>query len=186
MNKILKIIFFILFLVLIFEVVYIFLMNSSTTSGLKINTQNTFKEPLELSPTSSKVDFLSQAKQIEYYYQMSKSGVLLSSTSTDKIKGEILSIDKDGGVSDIYKIPYKFKIEIGNQGGNSYPLYFGKNGFEKTKIYKNDLETDLAPDSLKIGEKIEMTLTYDNAIGGDYDNLIDAKIYINNSSDNEK
>lgn len=150
-EKLLKIIFVILIIVLLGEIGYL-VYNQFQLKNPSNNQINLTSQSLE-KPNDIKIDPIYNKETIESILNLNKN-IIKSSYLINEYEGEIIDLNITGGYSKSANFEYAFFIRIKN-GENSNSFYFSKDELEKIKIYNNKNQ-ELTFEDLKIDQKVKI------------------------------
>lgn len=146
-RKLLLFLFYILLVIVILEAVY--LLVSSRPKKLT-NQANLPSQNSQVSPSPNQ-DFAINPRVLRYL-QVLPANILLSSNLTNVYQGEILEINRKGGILPP-AFQYQIKLTIKNNNSSTTPFYFNQNNLKRIK------GTPIS--SLKVGDKIKLQETID-------------------------
>jgi len=176
-EKILKIIFFFLLLVLISEIIFLFLFSPKIFQenlkniNQKITSDKTLKTENQINNEINSIDYQVAIKYLEITKKLSKIGLLKKSQIISEYEGEIINIQKSNfdtskfikGYQPVLKID--IKISTLNNDYVKATLYFDQYEYNNALVY-NKNNNKLTLSDLKIGHfikvKEEFSLKDDN------------------------
>ena len=173
-EKVLKVVFIILFLVLLGELSFFFWQNyNSFNNTNKINESYISPSPQENNELITRVPAYNK-ETLDSLYNLNKD-IIKSSILLNEYEGIVIDIDENGGRLKKENFDFKYFLRIkNNKDTNSW--YFSVNEIEKIKVYdKAGKEINL--NDIKIGNNIKILHKVD--LLKDFNsNLIEFNIYI--------
>ncbi|MGB9883543.1 MAG: hypothetical protein ACPLRN_03470 [Microgenomates group bacterium] len=173
-EKLLKIVFGILFLVLLGEIgylIYTFNQNQKKISSLPIITQSVNQTQPQTNINSNPAYSNKTIESLSYL----KKNIVTSSILENNYQGKIIEIDNQEGYLQKEDFKYVFKIRIENQDDTN-SFYFNKDELEKINVYdKNNQKMSI--DTLKIGDFVSIKEKL-NLLEDPNNNLVSFDIYL--------
>ncbi len=167
-NKILVTVFGLLFVIIIFEVVYY--LNASNSKSTVINNPTIKPTTTSQAPVVAKLGGALNTETLNTLVSV-KKGVVESSTMNLKLSGVITAFVKPQNPT------YKLRFTIAGKNNETDDISFNDDRLSRTKTFEliNGLEKPYNINQLKVGDKIEVELTF-NLLLDRHNDLIQAKI----------
>jgi hypothetical protein len=168
LNKILLLIFVIVFIASIVEFGYYFFNIRQGTNFFTKQPNlisSTTNEPQEISASRSPQPSLDSNQAIPRLMLINLShlrqGVVKSSIINNQLQGEIIELDTKGGQFQGFNFLVKLKIKAEN--GQTNEFFYGEEELKKTKIVEvvGNQEKPIDIQNLKLQDKLEITESFD-------------------------
>lgn len=154
------------------EVYYLFFYQPGTKPTQTALSTPTSTLSLPTNTALPKPKIQGQTRQGSSTLERLKNSALVSSTFTYQFEGEIIEIDRKGGIaSEMNNLKYKTKLTIKGKGDNPSNIYFGENMLNITKVMQisNEKEAPIRFSDLKIGNTVSVKLIFGfNDMEGNY------------------
>lgn len=163
-QRVLSIIFVVLFFVLVVEVVYIFLNSQKKQAiSLIVPTKAVLNTPTPQPQYDSPYSYNCDPTIIQFMDNSIAAGFINSETNTIAYKGTVSKIDNFGGKSPSVGFIYKIKLTIKSKTNTDHDLYFNQDDLDKTTTEQmiGDKKQLMKIEDLTVGDSILVKWSYD-------------------------